>query len=65
MGWQQPNDQVTVAGKRYRVIKTEGMGHLGTKFSGKARFVLVDEHGAQFSAFGRRVAHNSKLRPVD
>jgi hypothetical protein len=55
---------VTVRGVRYRVIGRKNLSSLGSKFFGKYSFTLCDEAGNRFTAYGKRVAHNSKLTVV-
>lgn len=55
-------DVVTVRGETYRVTGARSTSSSGSKFYGKYRFYLTRvSDGAEFTAYGKSVAHNSRL----
>jgi hypothetical protein len=66
MAPQQVGETVTVNGELYRVAKVKSSNEYGSKFYGRWLFSLVkfaDQTG--WSAYGKRVSHNSRLRAID
>lgn len=53
-----------VGGTSYRIVGKQHAGGSGSKFWGKFRFRLRNDAGEEFTAFGKNVAHNSRLTPV-
>ena len=65
MADQYVGQDVTVRGERYRITGIRHCGSSGAKFFGKFHFTLRRaSDGAMFSAFGKAVAHNSRLSEV-
>ncbi|WP_280383187.1 hypothetical protein [Nocardia wallacei] len=57
-------DTVTVRGEEYRIVDEKSTSHLGTKFYGKISFTLEKaSDGTRWTAYGKKVAHNSTLVP--
>lgn len=61
---QSLGDRVMVGGTSYRIVGKQHAGGSGSKFWGKFRFRLRNDAGEEFTAFGKNVAHNSRLTPV-
>lgn len=56
---------ITVRGVTYRRIAARGASACGSKFFGKATFLLRHPDGSYWTAFGKDVAHNSRLTPAE
>ena len=56
---------VKVRGVTYERIAARGASACGSKFFGKATFLLRHPDGTYWTAFGKDVAHNSRLSPAD
>ena len=61
---QNIGDRVTVNGKVYILNDWRSTSSSGSKFFGRFVFTLLDMEGNKFTAYGKRVAHNSRLTPV-
>ena len=60
-----PTNTVKVRGVTYRRIAARGASACGSKFFGKATFLLRHPDGSYWTAFGKDVAHNSRLTPAE
>lgn len=59
------SNRVTVRGEVFHVVATRSTSDLGSKFYGRCVFTLRRlSDGATFTAYGKRVSHNSRLTAV-
>jgi hypothetical protein len=59
------NNVVKVRGVEYRRVASKSTANLGSKFFGKARFLLQAPDGSYWQAYGKGVAWNSTLAPAN
>ncbi|MEV0759545.1 hypothetical protein [Nocardia sp. NPDC050435] len=59
------NDVVVVNGERYQEVSRRSTSDSGAKFYGRFVFTLKKlNDGSLWTAYGKRVSHNSRLTPV-
>lgn len=58
-------NDITIRGERYVIIAQQSTSDSGSKFFGRYRFTLSrPSDGTMWSAYGKRVMHNSRLTEI-